>query len=127
MRQILDNLISNALKFTEAGGVDVVVSAGDPGLRAHGARHRHRHSRRPAGALFEKFDQADTSTTRRYGGTGLGLAICRELVDLMGGDIAASRLGEGSTFTVELPLARVADAGRRQRDAGCAGARRTAD
>ena len=113
MRQILYNLISNALKFTEHGEVRVTAAGADDGRwRSIGGRHRRRHRRRTAlGALFEKFTQADASTTRRFGGTGLGLAICRELAQLMGGEIGVeSELGEGSTFTVTLPLAKVGEA-----------------
>ncbi len=108
VRQIVHNLVSNALKFTEAGTVRVcctklddhltiVVSDTGIGIAADAAER-----------LFEKFVQADASTTRRFGGTGLGLSICRELCTIMGGTIAvSSMLGEGSTFTVRLPLVRL--------------------
>jgi PAS domain S-box-containing protein len=105
VRQILWNLVSNALKFTEKGGVkvrigrtrnDLSFTVFDSGI---GMTAHHLTS------LFRKFEQADASTTRKFGGTGLGLAICRELAELMGGDIAAtSAPGMGSTFTVVLPL-----------------------
>jgi signal transduction histidine kinase/CheY-like chemotaxis protein len=111
VRQILYNLVSNAIKFTERGDVQVrvgrragqlVLSVRDSGIGiAPEALKR----------LFSKFEQADSTTTRRYGGTGLGLAICRELAELMGGSIhAESAPGKGSTFTVRLPLDRVATA-----------------
>jgi PAS domain S-box-containing protein len=105
VRQILYNLISNALKFTERGAVTVKVartvdrvrlSVSDTGIGIAKADMRR---------LFEKFEQADASTTRRFGGSGLGLAICRQLAELMGGRIRArSVIGEGSTFVVSLPL-----------------------
>ena len=105
IRQVLTNLVSNALKFTEEGSVDiragregetVIISVKDSGMGIAADRQA---------ALFESFVQADASTTRRFGGTGLGLAICSQLVGLMGGAIAVeSALGEGATFTVRLPL-----------------------
>ena len=68
-------------------------------------------SREQIGGLFRKFEQADASTTRRYGGTGLGLAICSELIGLMGGGITVrSQLDKGALFTVTLPLSRRAEA-----------------
>ncbi|MGA0601113.1 ATP-binding protein [Caulobacter sp. KR2-114] len=107
VRQILFNLVSNAVKFTARGavrvalavdGADVVATVADTGPGIPAER---------LGALFEKFVQADASTTRQYGGSGLGLAICRELAELMGGTITAASVGgEGSTFTLRLPLRR---------------------
>ncbi len=93
VRQLISNLVSNALKFTERGAVAVKVARREGALTA----------------LFEKFEQADASTTRRFGGTGLGLAICRELAERMGGQIeVTSAEGRGSTFTIRLPLRRLA-------------------
>ncbi|NBB17322.1 response regulator [Caulobacter sp. SLTY] len=107
IKQIITNLVANAVKFTEAGEV-VVILAREPGgvsitVRDTGAGiapDRLDH-------LFDRFVQAEAATSRQYGGSGLGLAICRQLAELMGGSIGAqSRLGEGSCFTVRLPLAR---------------------
>ena len=108
VRQILYNLVSNALKFTEAGEVRVSVERTDGGLRLTVRDTGIGIAPDALRALFQKFEQADASTTRRYGGTGLGLAICRELAGLMGGTIAVtSVVGEGSAFTVDLPLAKI--------------------
>ncbi|MBA3974692.1 MAG: hypothetical protein C0504_10820 [Candidatus Solibacter sp.] len=110
MRQVLVNLMSNALKFTEQGRVSVSAHAGperggrreisiaveDTGI---GIAEEHRE------LIFEGFRQADGSITRRFGGTGLGLAISKKIVDGMGGRIEMrSRLGRGSRFTVVLPM-----------------------
>ncbi|MES2343927.1 MAG: ATP-binding protein [Pseudomonadota bacterium] len=110
VRQILYNLVSNAVKFTGAGEVRVGVSVAGPHLVFQVADTGPGIDPDRQGALFQKFVQEDASTTRRFGGSGLGLAICRELATLMGGDIqVASRLGEGSVFTVRLPLTRLGD------------------
>jgi PAS domain S-box-containing protein len=107
VRQLLNNLISNALKFTEAGRVAVTVGRRGGALAIAVADTGIGMSAAQQVALFQKFAQADASTTRRFGGTGLGLAICRELAELMGGRIEAkSAEGEGSTFIAILPLPR---------------------
>ena len=111
LRQILYNLVSNALKFTEDGGVQVTVAKIGGKLRLTVKDTGIGMSPDSLSRLFQKFEQADVSTTRRYGGTGLGLAICRDLTALMGGEIKAqSQLGKGATFTVDLPMERVARA-----------------
>ncbi|QUD86470.1 GAF domain-containing hybrid sensor histidine kinase/response regulator [Phenylobacterium montanum] len=108
VRQLLNNLISNALKFTEAGGVTVTVGRRGGALALTVADTGIGMTPAQQAALFEKFAQADASTTRRFGGTGLGLAICRELAELMGGRIEARSVeGRGSTFEVVLPLRRL--------------------
>ncbi|MDB5448467.1 MAG: sensor histidine kinase/response regulator, partial [Phenylobacterium sp.] len=111
VRQILYNLLSNALKFTDHGGVEVVVGrrAGQLQIKVRdtGIGMRAEHQKQ----LFHAFEQAEASTTRRYGGTGLGLAICRDLTELMNGRISVrSEPGVGSSFTVALPLPRIEEA-----------------
>ncbi len=108
LRQILTNLVSNALKFTQEGEVTARFETADAGgLRLSVSDTGIGIGPEAMPLLFEKFTQADTSTTRRYGGTGLGLAICRELAQLMGGSISAvSQEGKGSTFFAELPFER---------------------
>ncbi|MGZ8316171.1 MAG: two-component regulator propeller domain-containing protein [Telluria sp.] len=113
LRQVLVNLVGNAFKFTNDGKVMLRVERAQ-GVAPDGV-NLIRFSVSDTGIgiapdalsrLFQKFEQADSTTTRRYGGTGLGLAICRQLVQLMGGEIAAeSTEGVGSTFSFVLPLA----------------------
>ena len=108
LRQVIINLLMNAIKFTGSGGVGIAAapSQSDPSAIDIDV------SDTGAGideslwsVLFDPFVQGDGSSTRRHGGTGLGLAICRHLVSLLGGTIELkSRLGEGSTFTIHLPL-----------------------
>jgi signal transduction histidine kinase/DNA-binding response OmpR family regulator len=113
LRQVLGNLISNAIKFTERGGISLHVRR----LGEAKAQHLLRFQVRDTGIgiapgqqarLFRSFTQADASTTRLYGGTGLGLAICKRIIDLMGGKIGVdSEPGMGSTFWFEIPLLKV--------------------
>jgi PAS domain S-box-containing protein len=108
LRQILLNLLNNAVKFTERGEIVLTVDAQPLGREDEARRYRVQFSVRDTGigipadrleTLFGSFTQLDASTTRRYGGTGLGLAISRRLAEAMGGTIwAESRVGEGSTF-----------------------------
>jgi PAS domain S-box-containing protein len=105
VRQILYNLISNALKFTEAGSVRVLLERTHDGLRLQVADTGVGIPADRLNKLFEPFIQADASTTRRFGGTGLGLSICKELAVQMGGQVTVeSVFGRGSTFIVDLPL-----------------------
>jgi signal transduction histidine kinase/CheY-like chemotaxis protein len=105
IRQIVYNLLSNAVKFTEQGKIDVGAERTEDGIRLVVRDTGIGMSMEAANRIFEKFSQADASTTRRFGGSGLGLSICRELTTLMGGTIAVdSTPGRGSAFTVELPL-----------------------
>ena len=108
LRQIFANLVSNAVKFTAKGAVTARFEAADAGgLRLSVSDTGIGIPQDKILTLFEKFTQADSSTTRQYGGTGLGLAICRELAQLMGGQISVlSEEGKGSTFIVELPFPR---------------------
>jgi signal transduction histidine kinase/CheY-like chemotaxis protein len=111
LRQILYNLISNALKFTEAGEIRVTAVRSDGVLRFSVADTGLGIPDEALAKLFGKFAQVDASTTRRFGGTGLGLAICQQLSRLMGGTIEVeSELGRGSTFIVTLPMPRVGEA-----------------
>jgi len=114
LRQVLVNLVGNAFKFTQRGEVRLKVEKMERDANLDEDCHLIRFTVQDTGIgiapdamprLFQKFEQADSTTTRRYGGTGLGLAICRQLVELMGGEISvASTPGVGSIFTFEIPL-----------------------
>ncbi len=105
VRQILRNLVSNALKFTETGRVAVHIVAVPGGVLLAVSDTGVGMSAEQCARLFTPFSQGDRSTARRFGGTGLGLAICRQLANMMGGEIGVeSTPGQGSTFTVRLAL-----------------------
>lgn len=109
--QVVYNLISNAVKFTAGGSVETRVLLQGDGLVITVRDTGIGMSPDQLDAVFEKFVQADASVTRRFGGSGLGLTICRQLVCAMGGSITAQSVaGQGSQFTVKLPLLRLRDA-----------------
>ncbi len=106
LRQVLVNLVGNAIKFTEVGGIKIVVRMHETesnllcfDIKDTGIGMPEEH----LGKLFQAFEQADSSTTRRFGGTGLGLRISKRLANMLGGDISVrSKLGEGSEFSVTI-------------------------
>ncbi|MBU2896592.1 response regulator [Vibrio hepatarius] len=105
VKQIINNLVSNAIKFTQIGFVRINVSYQSSRLKIAVSDTGIGIEPEKLDMIFDKFHQADGSTTREYGGTGLGLAISKELVELMGGEIqVSSEVGLGSRFTVQLPL-----------------------
>ncbi|MDX2133083.1 MAG: PAS domain S-box protein [Planctomycetota bacterium] len=113
LRQILVNLVGNALKFTETGSVTVAMSfapEASPRLRIEIIDTGIGMSPEQVERLFDSFQQADTSTTRRFGGTGLGLRISRTLATMLGGDVTVtSCVGAGSTFTATVATGDVSD------------------
>jgi signal transduction histidine kinase len=105
LTQILLNIVSNAVKFTERGSVEIEAAAAD------GEFHVSVHDTGPGiapedqGRIFEEFQQVDNSITRQKGGTGLGLAISKHLVEMHGGKLTLeSAVGSGSTFHIHLPV-----------------------
>jgi signal transduction histidine kinase len=104
--QVLLNLISNAVKFTDRGGVEVVVAQEGARVAVHVRDTGPGIPDSDRARIFEPFVQADASATRRHGGTGLGLPVSRELAWILGGEVRLQSVdGEGSTFTVEIPAA----------------------
>jgi signal transduction histidine kinase/DNA-binding response OmpR family regulator len=110
IRQVVTNLLGNAIKFTESGHVLITVACSTLDAQRANLRVTIEDTgvgipANKIGKLFQRFSQVDGSSTRKYGGTGLGLAISKQLVDLMGGSAGVeSRLGEGSIFWFEVPL-----------------------
>jgi len=105
VRQILVNLLSNAAKFTESGGISIKVTQQPGGMISFGVKDSGIGiAEKDYGKVFEEFQQVDTSNTRKYKGTGLGLPIARKLSRMLGGDLTLeSIIGKGSTFTLTIP------------------------
>jgi signal transduction histidine kinase len=107
--RVVENLVSNAVKFTPHGQICIRAVSDEAGVRISVRDTGIGIAPAQQAALFRKFTQVDGSNTRQFGGVGLGLAICRELTRLMGGQIGVeSAPGEGSCFTLDLPLSRLA-------------------
>jgi EAL domain-containing protein (putative c-di-GMP-specific phosphodiesterase class I)/signal transduction histidine kinase/CheY-like chemotaxis protein len=105
LRQVISNLVNNAIKFTQVGGVLVEVTVEAGAIRIAVRDTGIGIAEDKIGSVFGAFTQADQSTTRRFGGTGLGLAICKKLVEAMSGAFeVTSKLGKGSVFAVRLPV-----------------------
>ncbi len=105
LRQILTNLLVNAVKFADAGSIDLTVESDERHILFHVGDHGPGISSDQLEKIFHPFTQVDQSSTREKGGTGLGLAVARSLATLLGGRVTAeSTLGAGSTFTLRLPL-----------------------
>jgi len=126
LRQVLGNLVSNAIKFTEAGTVTLSASRGATGGLRFAVRDQGIGiAPEKLASIFEPFTQADASVTRRFGGTGLGLAIACRLTQLMGGSLTVeSTPGQGSTFVVTLPLERLEPVGGTEGEKAPSGQRR---
>jgi signal transduction histidine kinase len=106
VRQILNNILSNAAKFTTEGSITLRVEPVEEAVTFHVDDTGEGIKKEAMERVFEAFEQADASTTKRHGGTGLGLPICREYSRMLGGDVTVESVyGEGSTFTVVLPRA----------------------
>jgi PAS domain S-box-containing protein len=111
LRQILINLVSNAIKFTEQGRVEIVARFVDGLLQIEVIDTGIGIAREHQEILFQPFTQADTTSTRQYGGTGLGLTITRRLVEMLGGSVSfESELGKGSTFRILMPAGKAPNA-----------------
>jgi signal transduction histidine kinase len=111
LRQVMINLVGNAIKFTEAGSVTIFTARQDGHIRVNVRDTGIGVLPEQAQMIFEEFGQVDTSTTRKTGGTGLGLPISRKLIELHGGQLwveSTGVRGEGSTFIIELPATREA-------------------
>jgi CheY-like chemotaxis protein len=114
-RQILSNLVSNAVKFTEQGHVEVIFSAEKLNEKQRIVHFKVRDTgigipEEKSRVVFEKFTQSDMFINRRFGGSGLGLTIAKDLICLMGGDIyLESEIGVGTTFTVDIPMKTIED------------------
>jgi signal transduction histidine kinase/ActR/RegA family two-component response regulator len=108
--QVVSNLVSNAVKFTGEGAVRITARRSAAGLRISVSDTGVGFDQSIADRLFQRFEQADVSVSRKYGGTGLGLSICTSLVEMMGGRIAVrSVVGKGTVFIAYMPLKRLGD------------------